>query len=135
MSGNGATAATAAKPLTDFLLHLLGASHVTRELWRDAVAALGAAAIQTRGYVSDVERGQRPTDRETEMKLAVAWQQAGAKFYALDPILAERCHLKAGYWAQPNLWTDEQVREAGIALSDVERLTAQLLTEKRPRPL
>ncbi len=106
------------------------ANKETRDQWKTAVSGLQKAVLQTKVYVSALDRG-KPISRRTEQRLVALWKDAAIGFYDLDGSLAERLQLKAEYWAQPEAWTSQQVRDAGIALDHVAEYTRQLLRERR----
>jgi hypothetical protein len=118
----------AADYATGVLRSVAGQKKETREQWKLAVSKLQEAVLQTRLYVSSLDRGN-PIDRAEEQRLVALWSAAAGGFYTLDSTLAERLQLKAEYWTQPESWTSEQVREAGIALQHVAERTRQLLRE------
>jgi hypothetical protein len=104
------------------------ANKETRDQWKTAVSRLQKAVLQTKLYVSALDRGE-PVNRRTEHRLVDLWGDAATQFYDLDGSLASRLQLKAEYWTQPQAWTSQQVRDAGIALDHVAEYTRQLLHE------
>lgn len=70
-----------------------------------------------------------PSKLTEEHRLVGLWSTAANSFYTLDGALAARLQLKAEYWTQPELWSSDQVRDAGIALDHVAAYTHQLLHE------
>ncbi len=106
------------------------ASKETRAQWETAVSGLQKAVLETKVYVSALARGEG-ISRPTEQRLVILWRDAATGFYDLDGSLAERLQLKAEYWAEPEAWTSQQVRDAGIALDHVAEYTRQLLRERR----
>jgi hypothetical protein len=122
------------KGTADYAAKVIGkiarANKETREQWKTAVSRLQKAVLQTKLYVSALDRGE-PMNRRTEHRLVALWGDAATEFYDLDGSLASRLQLKAEYWTQPEGWTSQQVRDAGIALDHVAEYTRQLLHERR----
>lgn len=120
------------KAVADYAARVIGAvvnaDTATRTRWKTAVEQLQDSVLQTQLYVSTLDRAQLP-DRTVEERLVGLWRVAATAFYGLDGALAERLQLKAEYWTQPDLWSAQQVRDAGIALEHVAQLTRQLLRE------
>ncbi len=96
--------------------------------WKSAVSLLQEAVLETQVYVASLDRGQ-PAQLSEEHRLIGLWRNAAGSFYVLDGALAERLQLKAEYWTQPESWTSQQVRDAGIALEHVAAYARQLLYE------
>jgi hypothetical protein len=96
--------------------------------WKAAVSLLQDAVLETKTYVASLDRGKAGQLSE-EQRLVELWKAAATSFYALDGNLAARLQLKAEYWTQPELWTSQQIRDAGIALDHVAAYTRQLLHE------
>jgi hypothetical protein len=120
------------KGIADYAANAIGeirkANKETRNQWKTAVSELQKAVLQTKVYVSALDCGE-PVSRRTEKQLVALWRDAANGFYDLDGTLAERLQLKAEYWTQPQAWTGQQVRDAGIALDHVAEYTRQLLHE------
>ena len=124
----GTVLAKGASQLATWLKWLRDADEATRERWKQAIAVLQTAVLETQSYVARVGRGEA-ADRAVEHQLFNRWAAASNAFYSLDGPLAARLQLKAEYWTDPEAWTSEQVREAGISLDHVAQYTRQLLHE------
>jgi hypothetical protein len=119
---------TVAEYAAEALRYNARAQATTRAKWKRALPKLQKAVLETQLYVASLDR-EESLDRKEERRLVKLWRTAAARFYALDGELAERLQLKAEYWTQPEAWTSQQVRDAGIALQHVAEYTRQLLHE------
>ena len=110
---------TLLKTVADYAAAAIGAvirgDETARLQWKGAVSQLQDAVVQTEMYVTSLDRGQQ-VDRSREGSLVTLWRTAATQFYGLDGDLAQRLQLKAEYWTRPESWTNQQVRDAGIAL-------------------
>jgi hypothetical protein len=119
---------TAAEPASNVLRTIVNQSAENKVKWKAAVAQLQQAVLETKAYVASLDRGHAAQLAE-EHRLVGLWSTAANSFYTLDGALAARLQLKAEYWTQPELWSSDQVRDAGIALDHVAAYTRQLLHE------
>lgn len=90
-----------------------------------ALQALVSATIKTTAYLANVRRGAQ-IERDRESTLAQLWSEASIELREINPDLAERCFIKAEYWADPEQWTDTQIQEARIGIESIKD-EAQLL--------
>jgi hypothetical protein len=123
---------TIAKVLPETLQAAFKRNGARKKEFKRAVAALQTAVLDTQVYVSALDDGKRP-DRTVEIRLVDLWKAAAGAFYGLDGGLAEKFHLKAEYWTDPEAWTSDQIKGAGIALDHVSTLTKQLLYESNQK--
>lgn len=83
-----------------------------------AVENILRAVNETKLYLAALARGtSRSTTRES--RLSRHWTDAAAALHGIDDDLAIRCRLKGEYWADPERWSQRQVKEARILLTDV----------------
>jgi hypothetical protein len=83
-----------------------------------ALLALYAALNETKAYQQQRKAGAA-RDQQREFALANLWHKASIPLRELDPELAEKCFIKGGYWMEPDAWTDEKVKQSGIAIDQV----------------
>ena len=116
--------------LLQFLRDLPRSRQAKSNQLRTAIASLQHAVLETQSYIAAGNRGEAPK-RDAEIELSRVWQRASLEFYRLDGDLANRLQLKAEYWRTPEIWTSQQVVDAGISLDQIAQLTRQLLYEGR----
>jgi hypothetical protein len=95
--------------------------------------ALCRALNETRLYVARLERakskgvefGSRDHDREAQ--LSNLWTEAAPLLKRIDSNLAQRCLEKAEYWADPESWSFQEIKNAGIGLERVHQEAKKLL--------
>ncbi len=95
--------------------------------------ALCLALNETRLYVAKLERAKSETgnfegrDFGQEEKLSNLWTEAAPLLKRIDPDLAQRCLEKADYWTDPEDWSVQDIKNAGIGLERVHLETKKLL--------
>lgn len=72
-------------------------------------------------------------DRKKEEKLSDLWDKVASAAYPFNPDLAQRCYLKAGYWAAPEHWTGKQLDAARIRISEMEKEIGELFGSKKKK--
>lgn len=83
-----------------------------------AVESILRAVNETKLYIAALSRSKsRDTDREEE--LSRLWTETAAALHGIDDDLGRRCRLKGEYWANPEQWSEQQVRDARILLTEV----------------
>jgi hypothetical protein len=104
----------------------------------EALAALLLALNETRIYIGSLDRHRlgidldtneptRSRDEQTEAMLSRLWTTASLKLRHVDPDLSERCFRKGAYWANPDVWTDADIKRARIQIDKVSRKARKLL--------
>lgn len=97
-----------------------------RELRDNALRAICHALNETRIYYQGRERG-RERNLEVEAQLAKYWAAAAIPIRHIDPELAMVCEAKCDYWINPDNWTDEEIAQSGIALTDLTKTYRDML--------
>jgi hypothetical protein len=93
---------------------------------RSAVAALSTAVSRTREHIA--KSSSATSGDVADYELTNLWHQASLAFRdANEPKLATLCQIKGNYWTDPSNWSDEQLHEAGIRLTALERELQRLL--------
>ncbi len=90
-----------------------------------AVKAVLLALNETKAYVADWKSGQRV--RERELLLVRLWTDAAVAVRRKDRDFAHQLQMKAQYWTDPERWTPEDVKRAGIQIDAVSDLARSLL--------
>ena len=96
-----------------------------RELKDNALRAISHALTETHIYYSSLNRGN-DRNLETEAQLARYWSAASIPLRHIDPDLAQTCEHKSEYWVSPENFSEEQVKETGIRLTEVKNAYKQL---------
>lgn len=94
-----------------------------------ALAALYAAATETRLYLAGLEGGARRR-RKAEQELARLWSKAAVPIRRFDADLADRSLRKSEYWMSPHRWSARMVTEARIGIDQVQEDAAKLLKRR-----
>ena len=81
------------------------------------------AVRQTLAYIGHIGRDENKRDLRTEEKLSDLWAKVALAAQSFDSDLAERCYLKGNYWANPDNWGDEEVKNDRI---EIERIGAEI---------
>ncbi|MCY7345304.1 MAG: hypothetical protein LH614_03710 [Pyrinomonadaceae bacterium] len=93
------------------------------ENMKNAINSLNLAALETKAYLTSVEKRNEPQNYEMERNLMQLWIKASADLSKIDSDstqdLSRRCMLKGNYWADPTDWTNEQIHESNIALTTI----------------
>lgn len=102
-----------------------------------AFATLQRAANKTRAYIADVRADRHARSRRAERELAEAWENVGIALRRLArtgddeaEFLWKRCFMKAEYWADPELWNEPRLRQAGIGLDKVTNEVIKLIERR-----
>lgn len=90
-----------------------------------SVKAILLAVNETKAYISDRHRGSHARDRER--LLVQLWTDAAVSIRRQDPEFAQLLQMKAEYWANPENWTDADVRRAVIGIEVVAGRARALL--------
>lgn len=118
------------KSLFGLVPNLLSLPKDQRERKDAALRAIVIALDETYLYYRDQANG-RERDLEREGQLAKYWSAAAIPMRHVDPVLAERCDLKAEFWLNPEQYTGEAVQALNISLDSVRSAYRGLL---RPVP-
>lgn len=91
-----------------------------RELKDNALRSLNTALRETKLYYHGLGKG-KSRDRDIEAQLVKYCGAAAIPLRHFDEELAFMCEQKAEYWIDPEQWSDAQIRELGIELSEVSK--------------
>lgn len=108
--------------------------------YQEALTALYNALNETRIYLGSLERNslsaksdllQIPSARniDTEARLSKLWTAAAIKLRQYDLNLADRVFIKGDYWANPDRWINEEIKEANIQIEELFQDARKLLQE------
>ncbi len=101
-------------------------SNKKEEKYELALYALYTATTETKNYISSFGR-RKKHDTKKEIKLAKLWNEAGIKLRHINNELAQKCIIKADYWANPDEWTQGDIKESKIALDTIIKESRLLL--------
>lgn len=80
---------------------------------------------KTEAYYSRRERGER-NSQDNEFNIAQRWETASFLVEKYDKELAKRLGMKAQFWRDENIWSDDNIRSAGIGLNQVKNTAMTL---------
>ena len=115
---------------------LSGQQRERREDEKAALRSLYAALNETRIYIGKLSRpsvlriGESQNvkrNEEIEARISRLWTEASVSLRDLDHDLAERCMLKGDYWANPEVWSEQDIARARIGISRVFKDAQKLL--------
>ena len=112
--------------LTGLLNYLSGQITGGRVRRDQALAALYAAACETKIYLEKLERTNR-RNRRTEEQLVRLWAKAAIPVRHFDRGLANRLLLKSDLWVSPQRWTNEEITRNRIGVCQVWEDARKLL--------
>ena len=96
------------------------------EKLENALYSIYMATTETKHYISTL--GRRKThDKDKEIMLSKLWNEAGIKLRKIDTNLAQRCIIKADYWANPDEWTQGDIKASKISLDKIIKESRTLL--------
>ena len=104
-----------------------------RERYQEALEAVYTALNETRIYLGSLDSksllntANLSRNKEKEANLSRLWTQASTKMRNVDHQWAIICFEKGGYWANPEAWSDDELKEAGIKIEDVIKEAQELL--------
>lgn len=115
----------------DGLIKLLGPvatlSKERRELKDNALRAISTALNETFLYYRDLGKGlARNMDREAQ--LTNYWSAAAIPLRHFDEELANICDYKAEYWVNPEIYSDDEIKNLGIELNEVRSAYRKMLS-------
>jgi hypothetical protein len=97
--------------------------------FQEALFALYTALNETKRYIAERRDGKK-RDRKSEFALADLWERTAVHLRHIDPRLAHICHMKGGFWTEPELWDAERIRRSGIQIDRVFRKARRLLLKR-----
>ena len=109
-------------------LHNLARAGQARQLESlRAIDKVIPALRMTEAYTRGVAKGQ--TNHSTEADIAFRWSELAAELEALGlKALAKKCDIKGRFWADPEQFDSEFLRQAGVDLKTVEKLAREVRT-------
>ena len=96
------------------------------EEYEVALLSIYAATTETKNYISSLGKRKNHA-KEKERKLSELWIKAGVKLRNIDNDLAERCIIKADYWANPDEWTMADIKNSKITLNEIIKESRELI--------
>jgi hypothetical protein len=84
----------------------------------DALAAIYAAANETKLYIQKTQRTGK-SDRKEEEELSRLWTKAAVPIRYFDKDLADRCLLKGQYWIDPASWRVAEIVQFRIGIEEI----------------
>lgn len=91
-----------------------------------ALSAIYDATNETKIYILSLKKRKNHA-KQKEKKLSELWIKAGIKLRTIDNDLAQRCIIKADYWANPKEWTEEQIKKSNITLDEIIKESRTLI--------
>jgi hypothetical protein len=91
--------------------------------YKAALKSIYVAAFETKAYLASTD--SRKSD--TELKLSRLWSEAAVELRPINFDLADRCLIKADYWADPSKWSQSQIDDARIGLETIISEARKLL--------
>ena len=91
-----------------------------------ALLAIYTATTETKNYISSLGKRKKHT-KEKERQLSELWIKAGVKLRNIDNDLAQRCIIKADYWANPDEWTMADIKNSKITLDEIIKESRELM--------
>ncbi len=91
-----------------------------------ALLSIYAATTETKNYISSLGK-RKNHEKEKERKLSELWIKAGVKLRNIDNGLAQRCIIKADYWANPDEWTIADIKNSKITLDEIIKESRDLI--------
>lgn len=91
-----------------------------------ALLAIYTATTETKNYISSLGKRKKHA-KEKERQLSEQWIKAGVKLRNIDNDLAQRCIIKADYWANPDEWTMADIKNSKITLDEIIKESRELM--------
>ena len=91
-----------------------------------ALLAIYTATTETKNYISSLGKRKKHA-KEKERQLSELWIKAGVKLRNIDNDLAQRCIIKADYWANPDEWTMADIKNSKITLDGIIKESRELM--------
>ena len=89
------------------------------ETTRIAVQSISRAVLRTRAYLGQAGSADTERDLEKEQKLSELWNEAYQNLREVDPELADRCFLKADFWADRTSLDANNIQQYNITLDSM----------------
>ena len=121
---------TAIKAAYDILKDVRTRRRAEPESSQRALNALYAAATETAEYL-DYLKDCDKQKRRRERQLSKLWRNAARTLEPFNEELASRLFLKADSWLNPDKWSDKDVKNARIKLSDIQREIRKMIPKDR----
>ena len=112
-------------PLQGILSTLQSERHYKDRNFDDALLAMKTALLETQKHI---ELSGTKRDREKEFELAELWSVASIKAKRANIPFAKAISQKSRYWADQNIWEEDQILAKGIKFSDLEAQIDKLLS-------
>ena len=96
------------------------------EEYEVALLAIYTATTETKNYISSLGKRKKHA-KEKERQLSELWIKAGVKLRNIDNDLAQRCIIKADYWANPDEWTMADIKNSKITLDEIIKESRELM--------
>ena len=91
-----------------------------------ALLAIYTATTETKNYISSLGKRKKHAKKK-ERQLSELWIKAGVKLRNIDNDLAQRCIIKADYWANPDEWTMADIKNSKITLDEIIKESRELM--------
>lgn len=91
-----------------------------------ALLAIYTATTETKNYISSLGKRKKHA-KEKERQLSELWIKSGVKLRNIDNDLAQRCIIKADYWANPDEWTMADIKNSKITLDEIIKESRELM--------
>ena len=91
-----------------------------------ALLAIYTATTETKNYISSLGKRKKHA-KEKERQLSELWIKAGVKLRNIHNDLAQRCIIKADYWANPDEWTMADIKNSKITLDEIIKESRELM--------
>ncbi|MDG5975623.1 hypothetical protein H010_10196 [Hydrogenophaga taeniospiralis CCUG 15921] len=104
-----------------------------RDLQDNALRSISHALQETKLYYRDLGLGKERS-RDIESQLAKYWAAAAIPLRHIDQELAMNCENKAEYWLSPETFSEEDIKQMGIKLTDLSAAYRKLVAPKFTGP-
>lgn len=102
------------------------ASHAEKKE-ETAISALLDALSETMIYLGRVEEDPEKIKRDDEESLSRLWKEAAKKVRPYNQELSKRCNAKGLYWGNPTYFTNEEIKEMKISITDIQEYANKAL--------
>jgi len=106
----------------EWVTYLENRKAVREQKFQTALESLSLAVLETGKYINQVgKKGKINGQFEKERELGELWQKAAMDIRTVNPELAERCFLKAGYWTYPASLDETAIQQYDITLESMSK--------------